>query len=123
MVKKLLTLLIAIAFVLSVSSPLLAQDKPAKAKKDRVEGMVTINSKDKSTLTVRHVGSNTLKTVMFDATTEWTSQEHGSKKANTIDATQVKEGDRVICEGKFDKDGVLHATLISKRLTQHSSLP
>jgi hypothetical protein len=47
----------------------------------------------------------------------WDSQEHGSKKVNNIDASEVKDGDRVICKGTFDKDGVLHATLISKRLT------
>ena len=111
--------MVAIAFSLSAS--LAAQDKPAK--KDRVEGIVSINSAAKSTLTVRQIGSNAAKTCSFDKATEWTSQEHGAKKANTIDSTQVKEGDRVICVGTFDKDGVLHATLISKRLTQHGTLP
>jgi hypothetical protein len=45
------------------------------------------------------------------------SQEHGSKKVNDIDAGQVKDNDRVICEG-HTADGVLHATLISKRLSR-----
>ncbi len=49
--------------------------------------------------------------------TRWVSQEHGSQKVNDIDASEVKDGDRVICTGTWDKDGVLHATLISKRLT------
>jgi hypothetical protein len=32
-------------------------------------------------------------------------------------AGQVKDGDRVIVKGTTGKDGVLHATLISKRLS------
>ena len=74
-------------------------------------------NKDKTTLTVRKVGSSVEKTVQYDSSTHWVSQEHGSKKVNDIDASQVKDGDRVICTGTWDKDGVLHATLISKRLT------
>jgi hypothetical protein len=57
------------------------------------------------------------KTVEYDSSTKWVSQEHGSTKVNDIDASQVKDGDRVICRGKYDDKGVLHATLISKRLT------
>jgi len=87
------------------------------AKKDRWEGVIIRSSPDKSTLTVRKVGSSVEKMVQYDSSTKWVSQEHGSKKVNDIDATQVKDGDRVICEGSWDKDGVLHATLISKRLS------
>ena len=68
-------------------------------------------------LTVRKVGSQDEKTVKYDSSTRWVSQEHGSKKVNDIDVTQVKDGDRIIVKGTWDKDGVLHATLISKRLT------
>jgi hypothetical protein len=42
--------------------------------------------------------------------------EHGSKQFNVIDPTQVKDNDRVIAKGVWDK-GVLYATLISKRLS------
>jgi hypothetical protein len=86
-------------------------------KQDRWEGNVVRSNQDKSTLTVRKVGSSEEKTVAYDSSTKWVSQEHGSKKVNDIDASQVKDGDRVICEGTWDKDGVLHATLISKRLS------
>ena len=129
MVKKLLTLLFASVLVFSLSTPLLAQKTPAKPEQekakqpDRWEGRVTLVSRDKSTLVVRKLGTNLEKTVAYDSTTEWTSQEHGSKKANTIDASQVKEGDRVICVGTFSKDGVLHATVISKRLTERRTIP
>jgi hypothetical protein len=63
------------------------------------------------------VGSTDERIVKYDSSTRWVSQEHGSKKVNNIDASEVKDGDRVICKGALDKDGVLHATLISKRLT------
>ena len=118
MLKKLLAVLIMSVLVLSLATPLLAQDpQKDKPKKDRWEGIVTLISKDKSTLVVRKRGSDEKKTIAFDAMTEWSSAEHGSKKATAIDVSQVKEGDRVICVGTFDKDGVLHATLISKRLS------
>ncbi|HXP16654.1 MAG TPA: hypothetical protein VN868_06100 [Terriglobales bacterium] len=126
MVKKLLALVFV--SVLTCSALLVqaapAEDKMGKmdkmdkmAKKDRWEGVIIRSSPDKSTLTVRKVGSSVEKMVQYDSSTKWVSQEHGSKKVNDIDATQVKDGDRVICEGSWDKDGVLHATLISKRLS------
>ena len=52
-------------------------------------------------------------TVEYESSTRCVSQEHGCKS----DASQVKDGDRVICKGTYGKDGVLHATLISKRLS------
>ena len=96
-----------------------AQDKAAK--QERWEGVVIRSSTDKSTLNVRKVGSSVEKTVVYDSSTKWVSQEHGSKTVNDIDASQVKENDRVICTGTYDKDGVLHATLISKRLSHYGS--
>ena len=67
-------------------------------------------------LTVRKVGSIE-RTVHYDASTQFTSQEHGSKKINNIDATEIKDNDRVICLGNYDDKGEFHATQISKRLT------
>jgi hypothetical protein len=126
-VKKLLSALFVASLLAFIPSLLFAQDKPedakaapaeAKAAKQaRWEGMVTRVNKDKSTLTVRRRGSSVEKTVEYDSSTKWTSQEHGSKKVNDIDASQVSDNDRVICLGTWDKSGVLHATLISKRLT------
>jgi hypothetical protein len=118
MVKKLFTLLFASVLALPVSV-LLVQVAAAQeaAKEARWEGVVIRSSADNSTLTVRNVGSSVEKTVQYDSSTRWVSQEHGSDKVNNIDASQVKDNDRVICEGTWDKKGVLHATLISKRLT------
>ena len=122
MVKKLLTLLFmsGLAFTLStvVFAPgAAAQDKAAKEM--RWEGTVIRSSPDKSALTVRNK-DNTEMTVQYDSSTLWVSQYHGSKKTNNIDASEVKDNDRVICKGTYGKDGVLHATLISKRLS-HSN--
>jgi hypothetical protein len=86
-------------------------------KQDRWEGVVIRSSKDKSALTVRQWGGSHEKTVYYDSSTHWVSQEHGSKKVNDIDASQVKDGDRVIALGTDDGKGGLHATVISKRLT------
>ncbi len=124
MVKKLFAVLFASALVFAMSAPLPAQE-PAKAEKKmakkteqaRWEGIVVRSSSEKSTLDVRQRGKNVEKTIHYDSSTKWVSQEHGSKKVNDIDASQVKDGDRVICLGKYDDKGDFHATMISKRLT------
>ena len=136
MVNRLFTLMFAFAFVLSLSAFAQegskeeeAKETPAQekaehthmgksAKAARWEGIVNRTSPDKSTLTVRKRGSNFEKIVHYDNSTQFTSQEHGSKKINTISANDVKEGDRVISIGQYDDKGDFHATLISKRLTR-----
>jgi hypothetical protein len=120
MARKLLTLLFTSVLAFPLSTLAVAQEAPAPekaAKEVRWEAFVVRTSPDKSTLTVRKAGSMVEKIVKYDSSTQWVSQEHGSKKVNDIDASQVKDGDRVICKGTWDKNGVLHATLISKRLT------
>ena len=120
MLKKLLTLLFVSVLAFPLSTVLFAPESAAQdkaAKEARWEGHVIRSSKDQSTLTVRKVGSSEERIVRYDSSTHWVSQEHGSKKVNDIDASEVKDGDRLICKGTWDKDGVLHATLISKRLT------
>jgi hypothetical protein len=117
MEKRVLVLLFALA--IPVPMTVVAQEAPAKenaAKESRWHGTVIRSNPDKSTLTVRN-DDGAEKTVQYDSSTQWVSQEHGSKTVNQIDASQVKDNDRVICKGSSDKDGVLHATLISKRLS------
>jgi hypothetical protein len=117
MLKKLLGLLFACVVVFPLAS-VVAQDAPAKAKEVRWEGKIIRSSKTDSNLVVRKQGSsNDERTVQYDSSTRWVSQYHGDAKANNIDASQVKDGDYVICTGTWDKDNVLHATLISKRLS------
>jgi hypothetical protein len=120
--KKLFTLILASVIAFSLSTAMFAQEAPAQKKMDknakqtRWEGNVIRSDPDKSTLTVRKVGSSDERTVHYDGATRWVSQEHGSKKVTEIDPTQIKDGDRVIARGIWDK-GVLYATLISKRLS------
>jgi hypothetical protein len=120
MVRKRFTLLCAsaIAFSLPVLLPSAhPQEMTDKnGKQGRWEGEVVRRSPDKSTLTVRKVGSSDERMVHYDSATRWVSQEHGSKKVNDIDPTQVNANDRVIALGIWDR-GVLYATLISKRLS------
>lgn len=123
MVKKLITLLFMAVLVFSMSTGAFAQDsmnqdtmKKKAGKEAKWEGNVVRTSADKSTITVRN-GSGVEMTVMYDSSTHWVSQFHASKSVNEIDASQVKEGDRVICKGTWESKGVLHATLISKRLS------
>ena len=122
MAKKLLALLFMSVLTLPLSTLVLvpvaaAQDKAAKEM--RWEGTVIRSSPDKSTLTVRNQ-DKIERTVQYDSSTLWVSQYHGSKKTNNIDSSEVKDNDFVICKGTYSKDGVLHATLISKRLS-HSN--
>jgi hypothetical protein len=115
MVRKLFVLLCAPVIVFSLVTH--AQEKTQKnAREGRWEGNVVRSNLEKSTLTVRSVDSSIEKIVHYDSGTHWVSQEHGSKKVNVIDPTQVKDHDRVIARGIWDK-GVLFATLISKRLS------
>ena len=122
--KKILALVFSLGLAFVLSTPIAAQetkpqtDMEKAPKQDRLEGVVTIVSKGKSTITVRKAGSDIEKTVAYDVNTEWVSQEHGAKKLNKIDASQVKEGDRVICTGRLEKDGIFRAFTINKRLTQ-----
>jgi|ERR1700746_3160551 starvation-inducible outer membrane lipoprotein len=118
MFKKLFTLWCWSAIVFLLSTAVFTQEAPeAKTGKEvRWEGNVIRSDPDQSTLTVRKVSSNAEMTIHYDKSTRWVSQEHGSKKVNDIDPTQVKDGDRVIVKGTYEKH-VLHAALISKRLS------
>jgi hypothetical protein len=109
---------LGLLFTLVLTFPLavFAQQTPAKSKEARFEGRVERSSKEQSSLTVRQVGGTATKTCVFDSSTKWVSQFHGDKKINDIDASQVKDGDYVICKGSEGEPGVIHASVISKRL-------
>jgi hypothetical protein len=96
------------------------KEKPGKpgGTPARWEGIVERSNPEKLTLNVRKRGTgNFIKTIHYDSSTKWESQYHGSKKVNDIDASQVKDGDRVICIGIYDEKGEFRAMLISKRLS------
>jgi hypothetical protein len=117
MVKKQLGLLFALVLTLPLALAVFAQDAPKKSKEARWEGKVERSSKEQSSLTVRQAGSNTEKTCVYDSSTKFVSQYHADKKINDIDVSQVKDGDYVICKGTAEKPGVIHASVISKRLS------
>jgi Ni/Co efflux regulator RcnB len=121
MLKKLLTLLFASVIAIPLATSAFAQEAPTETKEARWEGRVIRSNPENSTLSVRKVGaSNDERTVQYDSSTKWVSQYHGDNKTSDIDASQVKDGDFVICKGTWEKGSVLHATLISKRLA-HSN--
>jgi hypothetical protein len=112
MLKKKAALWSAGVLVLSLLTLGFAQ---GAAKEARVEGRIALSDKDKSTLAVK--GEHTQTTVHYDGSTQWVSQYHGDTKVNTIDASQVKDGDYVICVGSYDNKKEFHATKVSKRLS------
>jgi hypothetical protein len=116
MLKKQLILLFALVLTLPLAAAVFAH-QAGKEKEARWEGRVIRTSKADSSLTVRKSGSSIEKTCVYDSSTKWVSQYHADKKINDIDASQVKEEDYVICKGPVEKAGVIHATLISKRLS------
>jgi hypothetical protein len=118
--KKQLTLLFALVLTFPLATAVFAQQVPAEPKVAQWEGRVEMINKEQSSLTVRKAGGAEEKTCVFDSSTKWVSQYHADKKINDIDASQVKERDYVICKGTPGKGRVIHATLISKRLS-HST--
>lgn len=117
--KKQLTLLFALVLTFPLATAVFAQEA-AKSKEMRIEGRVERSSKDKSSLTIRKVGETVERTCLYDSSTKWVSQFHADKKVNDIEASEVKDGDYVICKGTAGEGGSVHATLISKRLS-HSA--
>ena len=113
MLKKAVAVLFMVAMVAWVSVSGFADDSK---KQDRVEGRVAYSNKDKSTIAVAASGG-AQRIVHYDASTKWSSQYHAEKKTKAIEASDVKDGDYVICLGSMDDKGELHATTISKRLS------
>ena len=113
MVKQRVTLAIAAIFVLLFSLS-------ASAQSARVEGIVARSSKQKSSFTVRARSSTSYdeKIVFYDSSTHFTAQAHGDKDMKEIDASQIKDGDRVICLGAYNEKKEFVAAFISKRLSQ-----
>jgi len=120
MLKRVATLVSAVVLVFSLLTLGFAQ---GAAKKARVEGWVAYSDKDKSLLAIRPEtpGAHAQTVVYYDASTQWVSQYHAEKKVNTIDASQVKDGDYVICLGSYNDKKEFHATEISKRLSHSPS--
>lgn len=117
--RRVAVALLAVFAVVGLALSAAAQDQMKSemkkaTKQARWEGTITRSDKDASTLTVRKSGGNIEKVVHYDASTKWTHQEKG--KVEPLEMAEVKDGDRVICLGKYDEKGEFHADRIDKRL-------
>lgn len=102
-------LVLSLTLVLGVG--LYAQvKKDSKTGQDRLEGTIQTLDKAKSTLTIVQSGPSTKPTwhIVYNDTTKFTARNKPSK----VDA--LKEGQRVIVLGKYEKD-VMTATRIDTR--------
>ncbi len=73
-------------------------------KEDRVSGTIARSTPEKSILTLKEHNSNIERTVIYNASTQWT------KDKKPVDMKLFKDGSRVVCVGKFDEKKVLTAT-------------
>jgi len=110
--RKVLFLLLVFTFAFAgyrVQSTV-AQEKEAKAaaeKAGRWHGRIVRFYAGESAMDVRK--ANDIRKVYYDSSTRWTE---GTK---TSDMSQFKEGVDVICLGKYDEKGLLHATRVDLR--------
>jgi len=109
--RKVVAVLVAVVFALAAVGVAAQEKKQKAAKEDRLSGMVEGIDKDASKMTVRK--GNVRKTVIWNNDTKWTK---GTDKAELED---FKDGDRVICMGKFDDKGNLVATRIDLRAPKY----
>jgi len=111
--KKVIVILLFAAFALVGLAAHVAvangQEKAAAAPKEsRWHGVIMRINKDESTMDVRR--GTIERKVHFDSSTKWTE---GTK---TIDMSEFKEGQDVICLGTYEKGSVvLNATRIDLR--------
>jgi hypothetical protein len=106
-------LVAALAVLVIAVSPSSASAKGKKmAGAARWHGVLVRISEDGMTYTVRK--GNLDKAIHVTADTKFTKAE--GKKVVDIDKGDVKEGDDIICIGKYDDKGDFEATRIDKRL-------
>ncbi len=103
------TLLLGIILTLCLALAASAQEKKGGAKEDRLSGRVHMINKETSTITIR-VGS-IQRQVVYNADTKFTVRN----KAGSM--TEVKDGRRVICMGKYDDKARLVASRVDVRDT------
>ena len=72
----------------------------------RWSGAIQQMDKENLTLTVRHRDGRT-KVIHYTASTKWTN-----KAGATVDSAKLKEGDRIVCLGKYEADKFLAAEVI-----------
>ncbi len=110
---SMMTLVALFAVIGLAVRPAAAQEKKetkaSAGQQARWHGQIVRSDKDHSTLTVRRRGQNVEKVIHYDGSTKWTM---GTK---TIEMSEVKDGDEVICLGKYNDKKEFVATRIDKR--------
>jgi hypothetical protein len=103
--------LASLLIVLFVAVGLAAQEKAAGEKKKEVRwhGTIIRSDKDGSTLTVRKRGETRELVVHYSSATRWT------KLNKPAEASEFKDGARVICLGNYDENKNFVATRIDLR--------
>ncbi|MCJ7503116.1 MAG: hypothetical protein MUP80_08670 [Acidobacteriia bacterium] len=110
--KRILVLLLIAVFA---AIGLVAQDQPAggekekkvsAAKLERWSGSILRTDKDGMTLTVRKKGGME-KIIHYSSATAWTKKAGGAADSSTL-----KEGDRVVCHGKYEGDKFVATEII-----------
>ena len=101
--KKVLLILVFALFATTVAAyagqePAAGEKKASAVKEARWSGAVVRTDKDASTLTVRRK-SGMEKIIHFDTSTTWLKKGGG-----TVGIGDLKEGDRVVCIGKYEGD-------------------
>jgi hypothetical protein len=104
-------LLTVYAYIAPATRLVAAQDTTQEKEKAsgaaaRWSGAIQRVDKDNLTLTVRKSDGRT-KTVSYTTTTKWTN-----KAGATVDSTTLKEGDRVVCIGKYEGNKFVAAEII-----------
>jgi hypothetical protein len=105
------TMLIAGALAVAVAMSLAIQVNaaPKEPNFDRVDGWIKMIDQDESKISLR-VSPDTPRYVFYDNKTHFTYRNEPSS------FDEVKVGRRVICVGKFDDQGRMHAERIDVRL-------
>lgn len=108
--RILLVMLLAVfTFAGFAVRPVAAQDQgkeKAASSQTRWSGAIQQMDKENLTLTVRHRDGRT-KVIHYTTSTKWTN-----KAGATVDSTTLKEGDRVVCLGKNERDKFMAAEVI-----------
>jgi len=112
MKRILVVLLIAVFAAIGLA----AQDQPAggekekkvsAAKLERWSGSIVRTDTDASTLTVRNKNTRMEKIIHYSSATAWTKKAGGAADSSTL-----KEGDRVVCHGKYEGDKFVATEII-----------
>ena len=111
LMKKLLWILVFALFATTVAAyagqePAAGEKKSAEMKPAHWSGAIVRTDKDASTLTVRRKGGME-KIVSADASTKWSKKGGG-----TFALGDLKEGDRVVCNGRYEGNKFIAAEVI-----------